>query len=290
MADRFQEGLESGLFQTVARISQPKNPDLSNEVSIASSWKGKISSILIPNNASAKMGVSSLILAERLKSEGHGIILTLSCRDTNRIGLGSIALGAAAIGIDTLLCVSGDHTTAGDHQAAKPVYDLDSVQMLSMLEDMQNGKDCGGNPLDQSPSFFKGAAVSATATPLGPQLMKVKKKIAAGAGFLITLPVFTQEQIAPFFEAADELTIPILVGVLLPSYQDIAEYQAGAIPGTPIPVDLVNTWKKLDEDAFRSASVEHARDLITKLRDSGKFAGISISASNREADIQELLA
>jgi 5,10-methylenetetrahydrofolate reductase len=199
-------------------------------------------------------------------------------------------LGAAAIGIETLLCVSGDHTTAGDHKAAKPVYDLDSVQTLSMLEDMQNGKDCGGNPLDQSPSFFKGAAVSATATPFGPQLMKTRKKIAAGAGFLITLPVFTLEQIAQFFEAASELTTPILAGVLLPSYQEITEYRAGVIPGTPIPKDLVGAWKELDEDAFRSASVDHTRDLITKLRDSGKFAGICISASNREADIQELLA
>ena len=289
MADRFQEGLESGSFQTVARIGQPRKPDLSNEISIASSWKDKVGAILVPDNASAKMGVSSLILADRLKRDGHEIILTLSCRDTNRIGLGSVALGAAAIGIETLLCVSGDHTTSGDHPAAKPVYDLDSVQMLSMLNGMQNGKDSAGNPLDQAPSFYKGAVVSATAEPLGPQLMKVRKKITAGAKFLITLAVFTPEQVAPFLEVTSELTVPILAGVLLPSYREIVDYRDRAIPGTPIPMNLVSTWKGLDEDAFRSASIDHVRNLINKLRDSGKFAGICISASNREADIQELL-
>ena len=133
-------------------------------------------SILVTDNPSGVMGVSPLVPAQTLKREGHDVIMTLSCRDRNRMALGSTALGAAALSIGSILCVSGDYFNFGDHPEAKPVYDLDSVQLIGMLREMENGKDVGGNALTGPLDLFLGAAVCATADPLLPQTGESQKK------------------------------------------------------------------------------------------------------------------
>lgn len=285
----FQEKLQSGRFQVIARLTSPKSPDLSSTLAQASSWKGKVDGILVTDNPSARMGISHLVLGEMLKREGHDVILTISCRDRNRMALGSTALGAAALSIGTILCVSGDYFTFGDHPEAKPVYDLDSVQLIAMLQEMQNGRDAAGNSLDASLSFCLGAAVCATADPLLPQLMKARKKVAAGAVFFVTLPIFTTDQLDPFLGAVKDLAVKIIAGVLLPSYREIAGYQDGSIPGTFIPEFLVSRWRDEGDEAFLTSSAEHVRKLISDLRASGKVEGVCISASGRESEVQGLL-
>ena len=148
MASSFKERLQSDSFQLIAKIVPPKSADLSSAVAAISSWTGKVDNILVADNPSGVMGVDSLMLANRLKSEGHDVILSVSCRDRNRMALGSTALGAAAAGIDSVICVSGDYFNFGDHPEAKPVYDLDSVQLISMFREMENGRDIAGNPLE----------------------------------------------------------------------------------------------------------------------------------------------
>jgi 5,10-methylenetetrahydrofolate reductase len=285
----FQERLESGKFQTVARILSPKSADLSESIALASSWKGKVDSILVADNPSGVMGISALVQAESLKREGHDVIMTLSCRDRNRMALGSTALGAAALSIGSILCVSGDYFNFGDHPDAKPVYDLDSVQLIGMLREMQNGSDIAGNAISGPLTFFVGAAVCATADPLLPQTAKARKKALAGAEFFITLPIFTIEQLNPFISGAKDLPVKILAGVLLPSYQEILQYRDGSIPGTFIPEDLVNRWRDEGEESFASSSAGHTRKLISELKDSGNVAGVCVSASGRESEISGLL-
>jgi 5,10-methylenetetrahydrofolate reductase len=235
------------------------------------------------------MGISPLVLSERLKREGYDLIMTISCRDRNRMALGSSALGAAALSIESVLCVSGDYFNFGDHPEAKPVYDIDSVQLLQMLRDMGEARDAAGNALGNPVSFFLGAAVSAAADPLFPHLMKLRKKIAAGAEFVITLPVFSLEQFDTFLAAAKDLPVKILAGVLLPSYQEVVRYEDGSIAGTLIPETLVNRWREEGEDTFLASSAGHVRDLISTLRESGDVAGVCISASGRESEIEGLL-
>jgi len=285
----FQERLQSGKFRTIARIVPPKSADISSAVALASSWKGKVDSILVTDNPSGVMGVSPLVPAEILKREGHDVVMTLSCRDRNRMALGSTALGAAALSVGSILCVSGDYFNFGDHPEAKPVYDLDSVQLIGMLREMENGKDIGGNALTGPLDFFLGAAVCATADPLLPQLAKARKKALAGAEFFITLPIFATEQLAPFISGAKDLPVKVLAGVLLPSYQEIAQYRDGSIPGTFIPEDLAQRWRDEGEEAFAASSAEHVRKLISELRESGNVAGVCVSASGRESEIVGLL-
>lgn len=290
MASSFKERLQSQSFHLIAKVTPPKRADLSSTIALATSWKGKVDSLLVADNPSAVMGISSLILAERLKRESNDVILTISCRDRNRLALGSKALGAAATGIDSLLCVSGDYFNFGDHPEAKPVYDLDSVQLISMFRDMESGRDIAGNLVESdSLSFCLGAAACAAADPLKPQLMKTRKKIAAGADFLITLPIFTMSQLDPFLEGIMDSPVKIFAGVLLPTYQEISRYEDGTIPGTFIPADIVAQWRESGEQAFQDSSAEHVKNLISQLKESGKVSGVCVSAPGRESEIEHLL-
>lgn len=289
MAKPFQERILSGGFEVLARIAAPKSHDLASVVSSLSSWKGLVGSVLVSDNQFARMGISPLVLAERLNRDGHDVIMTMSCRDRNRIALGSFALGCAALSLNSILCVSGDHFRFGDHPDAKPVFDLDSVQLISMLRKMEKGADIGGAPLEGSPSFCLGAAVAAAADPIGPQLKKARKKISAGADFFVTLPIFTVDQLDPFLAGLKDASIKIIAGVLLPSYAEIDRYQDGSLPGTFIPESVVKNWRDAGQDGFPSSSVEHVRKLISDLKQSGKVSGVCISASGRESEIGALL-
>lgn len=290
MLDRlFQERVQSEGFQVIARLLAPKTTDVSSILTQVSEWKGKVDGILVTDNPSARMGISHLVMGEMLRREGHEVILTISCRDRNRMALGSTALGAAALSIGSIFCVSGDYLTFGDHAGAKPVYDLDSVQLLGMLREMEKGRDIEGNMLSTAPSFCLGAAVCATADPLAPQVLKARKKVAAGADFFVTLPIFMTDQLDQFLTAAKDFDVKIIAGVLLPSYEEIARYQDGSIPGTFIPESLVSLWRDQGGEAFLESSVEHVRKLISELRALETLAGVCISAPGRESELRGLL-
>jgi len=283
------ERVRSGSFEVVGRLDPPKNGDLSPLTALVASWKGKVGSVLITDNASARLGVSALLTAERLGREGIEPILTVSCRDSNRIALGSTILGAAAASVRTLLCVSGDHPTFGDHRDAKPVYDIDSVQLIAMVRAMEQGRDTAGNELQPLPGFCLAAAACTSADPLAPQLGKARKKVRAGVDFFVTLPVFGISQLEPFLYGLDDLPIKVIAGVLLPRYEEVARYKDGSIPGTFIPHDLVELWRTLDPETFRTASADHTTRLVADLRSWGKVAGVCVSAPGREDEILGIL-
>lgn len=281
--------MAAGEFQVLAKAPSPKDADLSGLVAATSGWEGKVDGIVVGDNPYGRLGVSALVAAQRLKDEGWSVIMTIACRDRNRLALGSTALAAAAIGVDSVLCVSGDYFTFGDHRDAKPVFDFDSVQLLGMLKDMSQGRDAAGNNLGKPISFHAGAALRTTDDYHLPHIMKAKKKVAAGAEFLITLPVFSVEQVRSFLTEANNLAANIIAGVLLPFKQEIDRYTDGSIPGTIIPADLVNRWQSEDDEAFTASSIAHVKELIGRLRDSERIAGVCVSAPGREADIEQLL-
>ncbi|MCA1959184.1 MAG: methylenetetrahydrofolate reductase [Desulfomonile sp.] len=289
MADSICERVRSGSFEVVGRLDPPRNGNLSQLVALAASWKGKIGSVLVTDNASARLGGSALLTAERLGREGIEPILTVSCRDGNRIALGSTVLGAVAASLRTLLCVSGDHPAFGDHQDAKPVYDMDSVQLIAMVRNMEQGRDASGNELEPLPRFCLAAAACASADPLAPQLSKARKKVRAGVDIFVTLPVFRVDQLEPFLNGLGEISVKVIAGVLLPRYEEVVSYKDGSIPGTFIPHDLVEQWRAMDPGAFSSASADHVKRLVADLRSWGKVAGVCISAPGREDEILGIL-
>jgi methylenetetrahydrofolate reductase (NADPH) len=281
--------MDSGSFQVLARLDVGGNVNLASAVDLASSWKGRVDAILVSDNASARLGMSAITVADRLNREGLETILTLCCRDRNRMALASTVLAAGAVSLTTVFCVSGVHLSFGDHPEAKPVYDMDSVQLISMIRTMEQGRDSAGNPIEPLPHFCVGAAAAAAADPLGPQLAKTRKKITAGADFLITLPIFSAGQLDGFLEGLGNGSIKVFAGLALLPYSEISRYEDGSIPGTFIPGDPVASWKDAGEETYLTSSLDHTKRLIAELKASGKVAGVCVTAPGREAEIERLL-
>ena len=127
--------------------------------------------------------------------------MQMTCRDRNRIAIQSDLMGASMLGIRNILCLTGDYPTVGDHKEAKPVYDLDSVQVMQLVQGLNNGRDLAGNKLDGATQFTIGAAVTPEADPLGPMLAKFEVKVRAGAQFFQTQAIYHPEQFASFMKA-----------------------------------------------------------------------------------------
>ncbi|HDY70886.1 MAG TPA: 5,10-methylenetetrahydrofolate reductase, partial [Nitrospirae bacterium] len=172
----FREALESGKFVVTAEVGPPKGTDIEEMIHHIELLKGKVDAINFTDNQSAVMRMNSLAGCKIALEHGVEPILQMTCRDRNRIGLQSDLLGAYALGVRNLLCMTGDHVSAGDHKGAKPVYDVESVQLLQIVDSLNNGTDMSGNDLKGKCDFFQGAVVTPEANPLEPQLIKFEKK------------------------------------------------------------------------------------------------------------------
>lgn len=211
---KFSDALVNKDFVTVARLDPPKGVDLSALVQLGKELAGRVDALLVSDNRGARVTMGPLLPAMRLASEaGAEVIMAVSCRDRNRLALTSQLLAAASAGIENLLLVSGDHATLGDHAAAKGVHDLDSVQALGLASGLAAGHDLAGNPIDPAPSWCLGGAVAAGAATPGPYLMKARKKVEAGASFLVALPVADAGAFQGFAGGAGDLPASILASV-----------------------------------------------------------------------------
>jgi 5,10-methylenetetrahydrofolate reductase len=183
MQSTFGEKLNSNKFIITAEISPPKGVNTSAALEDAQILKGLVDALNITDNQRAVMRMSPLALGKLLLNEGHEVIMQMTCRDRNRLAIQSDILGAAALGIQNICLMSGDYTTNGDHPGAKPVYDLDSVQLLSIAQKMKNGFDFSGNELEGAPELVVGAvsmdSVGHLAVPVLAGLIPLKSANAA---------------------------------------------------------------------------------------------------------------
>ena len=181
---RITELFDNGQFVVTAEVGPPKGIDASHVVEEAKEYLSGITAVNVTDNQSSVMRMGSLPACVMLKNAGLTPILQLTCRDRNRIALQSELLGAAALGIENILCLTGDHTKMGDHPGAKPVFDLDSVSLLHTVCQLEKGVDLGGNPLvGEAPKFAKGAVVSPCSDSVDAQLAKMERKVMAGAEY-----------------------------------------------------------------------------------------------------------
>ncbi|MBU4453484.1 MAG: methylenetetrahydrofolate reductase, partial [Euryarchaeota archaeon] len=184
----FRNKLLSGKFTVTAEISPPKGTDISGMMKEARTIKDAVDAVSVTDNQRAIMRMSPLAACSALSREGFETIMHLTCRDRNRLALQSELLGASFLGIKNVVVMSGDHPVKGDHPGAKPVYDLDSVQLLDMISRLNSGVDISGNGLEGKTEFLTGAVSNTELTEAA--LMKLEKKINAGAHFIITQAVF----------------------------------------------------------------------------------------------------
>lgn len=279
------EQLDNGQFVVTAEIAPPKGTDLSEALAAVKKLTG-ITAVNVTDNQGANMRLSSLALAARLQQQGTETVLQLTCRDRNRMALQSDLLGAASFGIENLLLLSGDHSKFGDHPDSRPVFDLDSVQLLDMAAGLMAGTDMAGKSLDGVPEFFPGAAVNPAAEPFELMFQKVAKKVDSGARFFQTQSVFDCETLERFMLAMQPLKVPVIAGVLLIRSSRMARFLNDNIPGVQVPETLVQRLASAEDPL--AEGVEIAREAVAWARD--HCQGVHLMTLGHEDKIPAILA
>ncbi len=260
----FREKLLSGKFVVTAEISPPKGTDIKGMLKEADFLKNIVDAINITDNQRAVMRMSPVAACSVLKQHGYEAIMHLTCRDRNRLALQSELLGAFALGINNVLVMSGDHPIKGDHAGAKPVYDLDSVQLLELIQKLNKGTDFSGSLLEGTPDFFAGAATNTELNELS--LIKLGKKIKAGARFIQTQAVFDIERFSGFMDKlnAIEPRIKVIAGIIPLKSEKSARFLNKNIAGIRVPDDVLKLMQASKDP--QALGMELASELIKELR------------------------
>jgi 5,10-methylenetetrahydrofolate reductase len=286
----FREALRSDKFLVTVEATPPRGTNLDPFLKTLGAWAGKVDGVNLPDGRGATIHLSPVAAAVMARAKGLEPILTLSCRDRNRIALSSDLLGAHALGIRTVLCVSGDYFTCGDVQDAKPVYDLDSVQAIRMIRALEKGEDVGGNSLDGAPGFCVGCVANPQVEPLEPHLIKLEKKLEAGAEFIQTLDLYDFEKGRRFFEHLKSRAVKVLAGLRLLTHRELDAFRRGRVPGNRIPeavVDEIQGAVSEEEGLKRARSRVVA--MINAARESGLCHGVHLTVEGHESLIPEIL-
>ena len=286
---RITELFDNGQFVVTAEVGPPKGIDASHVVEEAKEYLSGITAVNVTDNQSSVMRMGSLPACVMLKNAGLTPILQLTCRDRNRIALQSELLGAAALGIENILCLTGDHTKMGDHPGAKPVFDLDSVSLLHTACQLEKGVDLAGNPLvGEAPKFAKGAVVSPCSDSVDAQLAKMERKVMAGAEYFQTQAVFDSEKFISFMEKAKQFGKPVQLGVIIPKSAGMAKFMNNNVAGVHVPQWMIDELAADKEKAKAGITgVELAAKVIKECRP--YCQGLHIMALGWEAKVPELL-
>ena len=285
MARSFKEALASGEFVVASSVDPPKGTDLEGLIQLVQRLKDVVDAVGISDNHNAIMCMSPWAVCRVAFDQGVEPIMHMACRDRNRIALQSDLLAAASLGIKNILCVSGDHVKFGDHGDAKPVHDIDSVHLLEAAKALAEGKDMAGNSLNGSPEFLLGATANPEADPIGPQMIKVEKKIRAGASFLVTHPVFNMENLKSLTEHARESKVKVLAGVRLLVPEEVPKYRDGSYPGLFVPEALLEETEGADIEKC----TEVAGSSVKAIKASNMCDGVYITAPGHEDKIPDIL-
>jgi len=263
---RLKEALDRGEFAVTVEYNPPKGTNIAPLLANAKSLVGRVHGVNVTDNTAAVMRASSLSICRMLYEMGHDPVMQMTCRDRNRLGMQSDLLGAHILGIRNILCLTGDYPTVGDHKEAKPVYDLDSVQVMQLVQTLNSGKDLAGNKLDGATDYMIGAAVTPEADPLGPMLAKFEAKVNAGAQFFQTQAVYHPDQFAGFMQAVRKFKVKVLAGVLLLRNAKMAEFMNANIPGICVPDDMIAELRAAGDQRALDVGVDIAVRTIKAIR------------------------
>ena len=272
---KLQEAFLSGQFVVTGEIGPPKGVDVAKCLHEAEEFlKGKVTAVNVTDIQTAVMRCGSMAISHMLLDRGIEPIFQMVTRDRNRLALQSDLLSAYVLGIRNVLCLTGDHVAMGDHPDAKPVFDLDSVGLLACVSNLEAGRDMGvdfkGNPntLEGSPKFFKGCCVTPCAEEVEPQIIKLEKKIEAGAQYVQTQAVYEPAAFESFMNAIRRrgITVPVLVGIVLLKTAAMGRYMNANVPGVTVPDALIERLAKAGKDDRQKVAVELAAELVRAMK------------------------
>ena len=244
-----------------------KMTDLSEMIENAELLRSRVDAINITDQQSSVMRLGSLVASQQLKGRGIEPVFQMTCRDRNRIALQSDLLSAWAAGVENVLCLTGDHVCLGDSLGAKPVFDLDSVSLLAAARGLNDGADMEGNELAGKTDFCLGAVVTPGADPVELQLLKMGKKVEAGAAFFQTQAVFDAEAFGRFMERARAFGVPVMAGIILLKSAGMARFMNANIAGVHVPQPLVDEMAATAKEDRPAKSVEIAARIVREVKE-----------------------
>lgn len=221
-----------------------------------------VHAVNVTDNQSAVMRLGSLAASVGLRARGIEPIYQLTCRDRNRIALQSDLLTAYSLGIDNVLLLTGDHIQLGDHKEAKPVFDLDSVQLIKMAKDLGEGRDITGNKIENPPDMALGAVTNPNFDPMDLQLMKMEKKVDAGAEFFQTQAVYDEAVFERFMEKAYKLGRPVQLGVVVLKSPRMGKFMNEHVSGIHVSQTWIDEIGSVDKPDRKKKAAEMTGRLI----------------------------
>jgi 5,10-methylenetetrahydrofolate reductase len=286
--------LAAGHFAATGELGPPQNADREEIEERAAYLKGHVDAVNITDCQTAVVRMSSLATAVILKGLGIEPTMQMTCRDRNRIAIQSDLLGAAALGIKNLLCLTGDHQCFGNHPAAKNVFDLDSIQLLRMVKDMRDEKlfQCGDEIKGTEPRLFIGAAANPFADPFEFRAYRLAKKVKAGADFIQTQIVFNVPKFAEYMRRARDIGalegVYLLAGVSPIRTLGAARYMASRVPGMDVPDEIVQRMRKTPSSKRAKEGIKLCVEIIEQVREIEGVAGVHIMAIGWEDAVPEI--
>jgi methylenetetrahydrofolate reductase (NADPH) len=285
----FEEKLHSDKFLVTAEVGPQKGTDCSELVHHIELLKDRVDALNVTDHQSSVMRYPSLGGCLLVKEHGGEPVLQMTCRDRNRLALQADLMMADSRGIHNVLSLTGDCIDIGDHKEAKPVFDLDSVQLLRMIRIMESGKDIAGNDLIGAPEFCCGATVHPAADVIEPQLIKFEKKVHAGAQFFQTQAIYELDGLRRFMQYAAQFDVRILAGIIVLYSARMAKYMNKNVPGVMVPQLVIDELASAEKGKRLQKGMEIAARTIQAIKEQNLCHGVHVMAVGKEGIVPQIL-
>jgi methylenetetrahydrofolate reductase (NADPH) len=285
--------LKSGAFAVTGELGPPRGADVGVVKEKAQHLKGMVDSVNITDNQTAVVRMSSWAASSLLLKEGLEPNYQMVCRDRNRIAMQSDILGASALGIKNVLCLSGDHQMFGDHPKSKKVFDIDSTQLISAIKKMRDeGKFMNGQEISGPPKMFIGAAANPFGEPYEFRVHRLAKKIAAGADFIQTQCIYNMERFREWVKQANDMGLTekvyLLAGVTPMKALGMARYMQKNVPGMDVPDWVIKRLAGVEKKKQAAEGIEICCEQIEEFKEMKGIAGVHLMAIEWEQRVPEI--
>jgi methylenetetrahydrofolate reductase (NADPH) len=285
--------LRAGHFAFTGELGPPRGANAEEVRKKAAHLKGKVDSVNINDNQTAMVRMSSWAASLLLIQEGLEPNFQMVCRDRNRLAMQADILGASALGIRNMLCLSGDHCQFGDHPMAKGVFDIDSTQLIGMVKQMRDeGKFLSGAEIDGRPQIFIGAAANPFADPFEWRVHRPAKKVQAGVDFIQTQCIYNMPKWREFVRQANDMGLTekvfLLAGITPMKSLGMAKYMKGKVPGMDVPDEIISRLQGVPRDKQAEEGVKIALEQIAEMKAMKGVAGVHLMAIEWEHRVPEI--
>ena len=286
--------LETGQFAVTGELGPPQSADPEVIRRKAKILRGNVDAFNVTDGQTAVVRMSSWAACTIAKEEGLDPIVQMTCRDRNRIALQMDVLGAAALGINNILCLTGDHIKFGNHPDAKAVFDLDSIQFVKMVKDMRDDRrfQCG-DEMSVAPNLFLGAAANPFADPFDFRTVRLAKKVTAGADFIQTQIIYNVARFAEWMKRARDRGLHqktrILAGVAPIKSVGAARYMKTRVPGMDVPDETIERLRRVPKEQVSREGIKLCVEIINQVRQIEGVAGIHLMAIEWEEAVPEIV-